>query len=164
MLSGNNKEHINEDLVETTETENKEAKESVLIPNLGEQTEYNKYTEGNFTKEAINSNKIKNVLIKSTTELEYPAYMIDITNVDVITDESLKAIASLLGGGDTTVYIKNGDKIDSAGKGDGTTLYKLLELVVNNMYKGKADVYTLTKEGKFKLLGITEVGNVRLDL
>lgn len=120
------------------------------------------YTEG--VEDAITGKQVKQVLVASADEFEYPSYLIDMTNVGVITEGALNAIYGLLsGGGNTAVYIKNKDKILKIGHGDDGIFYTVLNSVLKQMFNGKCIIYK-NKGNGFKRIRENEVDAVRLNL
>lgn len=121
------------------------------------------YTEG--VEDAITGKQVKQVLVASADEFEYPSYLIDMTNVGVITEGALNAIYGLLSGGNTAaaVYIKNKDKILKIGYGDDGIFYTVLNSVLKQMFNGKCIIYK-NKGNGFKRIRENEVDAVRLNL
>lgn len=122
------------------------------------------YTEG--VEDAITGKQVKQVLVASADEFEYPSYLIDMTNVGVITEGALNAIYGLLSGGGNTavaVYIKNKDKILKIGHGDDGIFYTVLNSVLKQMFNGKCIIYK-NKGNGFKRIRENEVDAVRLNL
>jgi len=119
------------------------------------------YTEG--VEDAITGKQVKQVLVASADEFECPSYLIDMTNVGVITEGALNAIYGLLSGGNTAVYIKNRDKILKIGHGDDGIFYTVLNSVLKQMFNGKCIIYK-NKGNGFKRIRENEVDAVRLNL
>ncbi len=114
-------------------------------------------------EEAIVKHEIKPVLVQSSADVECPAYLLEMTDVESITAESLNAIQGLLGGGDTAVYIKNNDVIMRIGYGEESVLYAILDGVIKQMYDGQCGIYKNKGRG-FEPIKETEVDTVRLNL
>lgn len=139
----------------------------VVIPGMGNEvedksSEYSElYTEG--LEKAITGKQVKQVIVASADDFEYPSYLIDMTNVGYITEESLNAIDGLLTGGDVAVYIKNGDRVMKVGSGEDSIFYAVLNGVLKQMFAGKCVVYKNKGDG-FKILKENEVDTVRLNL
>ncbi len=113
--------------------------------------------------EAIQSKKIKSVLIKSDAELMSPSYILDMTEVENITEESFKAIQGILSGGDTALYIKSNNNVNLVGYGDGQLLYSVLDGIIKHMYNAQCKMYKHTTKGT-KLVRESEVDSIRLNL
>ncbi len=114
-------------------------------------------------EDAIRATEIKSVMIDSSENVEIPSYLIDITNAETITEMSLKALHSLLDGGDTAVYMKNNDGVGLVGYGDSMLLYRVLHAVIKHTYNNKCKVYIGTEQG-FRPFNTSETSNVRLNL
>lgn len=135
--------------------------EEVKLPDVNDD-KYQEYITNGF-QEAISGKEVKTVLIKDTQDIKYPSYLLDMTEVVSLTEESLKALKGLLHGGDTAVYIRNGNNIALIGYGSGHLLYSVLAGVVKHLYSGLCKVY-YNKGNGFEPLKETEVSSVRLNL
>lgn len=136
----------------------------VLLPgseNNGSESYKNLLTNG--VEEAITKKEIKPVLVDSAADIECPSYLLDMTNVESITQHSLTAIKSLLTGGNTAVYLKHGTNIMKIGYGDAYLLYTVLYGVIKEMYNGQCELYRNKGRG-FEPMKETEVDMVRLNL
>lgn len=113
-------------------------------------------------EEALEAEKIRNVLIEETTELKLPAYMVDFTNIEV-SEAALKAIYGMLPGGNTSMYIKINDSLIFVGSGDDYMLYTVLEDALRSMFSNKCKLYKNNGDG-FKTIGRNDLTSVRLNL
>lgn len=113
-------------------------------------------------QKALVADELKNVLLRESTDVKVPSYMLDITNIE-IAEAALLAIKGLLPGGNTAVYMKNGSSIVMVGSGDDYVLYTVLEEVLKEMFNSKCKVYKNNGNG-FKPIGKLDVSSVRLNL
>ena len=142
----------------------KEAKENgIVLPTLGSSVTDGLVTHG--VVEALQKDKIDKVLVReSTSGVKVPSYLIDMTNVGAIVGSSLRGIKALLcEGGDTTVYIKNGDIVNEIGTGDSLLLYDMLDVYLHNVYSKRCKLYKNSGNG-FEEIKPMDVSNVKLDI
>lgn len=132
----------------------------IVIPTLDEE-QYSELTSMDM-ESTLTADEVKAVHMERDSEVDIPSYLLDMSEVENITELSLSALRCLLKGGDTTVYIKNGNNIVKIGLGDGQELYKVFHGVIKNMFNGYKLYYNIG-EG-FKLVKDTEVSPVRLNL
>lgn len=93
-------------------------------------------------EEMITPQKIKPVLMDEKNKIEEKAVMIDLTNVNMITEESLRAIKYLIkADGDMDIILKVGDNRRGIGKGDSLVLYDLIPQMIEQLYNKEAKVY-----------------------
>ena len=93
-------------------------------------------------EEMITPQKIKPVLMDEKNKIEEKAVMIDLTNVNMITEESLRAIKYLVkADGDMDIILKVGDNRRGIGKGDSLVLYDLIPQMIEQLYNKEAKVY-----------------------
>lgn len=119
------------------------------------------YTDG--IEDALQSDKIKNVLLNDNTEIKVPSYMIDMSNIE-ITESALLAIKGLLDGKGTAVYIKESSgMVILVGYGEDYKLYSLLDDLISLLYNGKCKLYKNNGKG-FKLVNNMDVSSIRINL
>lgn len=119
--------------------------------------------KGSDIKEALNGEIIKPVLVREESDVVAPSYMLDMSDVPSVTEDSLKAIKGMLRGGDTAVYIRNNNVMALIGYGDSIVLYSVLTGLVKHLYSGMCKVYFNNGSG-FKAVREMDVHGVRLKL
>lgn len=103
------------------------------------------------TSDAIESNitndTIKNTIIRDANigEVSDKAYLVDLSNVENITEQSLQSINDLLLGGDVAVNIRYGESIQNVGHSEEHMLFRLLPPLVNQLYGEDAKLYVKKK-------------------
>ena len=114
-------------------------------------------------EESLVGDEVKAVLIAETSEIVSPSYLIDMTGIQSVAEEAIKAISCLTSGGDTAVYIKSNTNIALIGYGEGRQLYTILSGLVKHMLGEGCDLYTNRGSG-FEPVAENEIKAVRLNL
>jgi len=119
--------------------------------------------KGSDIKEVLSGEVIKPVLVREVSVVLSPPYMLDMSDVPSVTEDSLNAIKGMLRGGDTAVYIRNNNVMALIGYGDSIVLYSVLTGLVKHLYSGMCKVYFNNGSG-FKAVREMDVHGVRLKL
>lgn len=107
---------------------------------------------------------IRSIAAHEIPDFEVPSYMLDMSELDgKLTESSLKALDSMLPGGDTAVYIKVRESCFLVGRGDGAVLYQILDVFVAKVYGPDCRLYKNTGAG-FIELKPTDIAGIRLDI
>lgn len=144
--------------------------EEMVLPSIGENSETQ---VDNISSTDIEPIEIEETLMKPTIrsiaahempDFETPCYMLDMSELDgKLTEASLKALDSMLSGGNTAIYIKVRESCFLVGHGDGNMLYQILDSFVARVYGPECTIYKNTGNG-FNKLKITDISGVLLDL
>lgn len=114
----------------------------------------------------IEKKHISTVVTKETSDIKYPSFLVDFSELDSIMPCVMSALRGLLrkdGTGDTTLYVKIQSGILEIGNAKANDLYRLLELYISTLFGDKCKVYR-NKDGKFKRNKIFDVNGIRLGL
>lgn len=94
------------------------------------------------TEDAISGVSVKTVLIKEDSDIEYPNYILDFSNVGSVNVIQKSALKSLISeDGDTSIYLYNKDAIVKIGSGIGETLSTLINIINQSTMNGEVAVY-----------------------
>lgn len=135
---------------------------SILIP--GQSIDPNAaslMTQG--LEEAIVKKEIKAVLVGASTEVESPSYLIDMSEVELVTEEALRALQGLFAAGDTAIYMKNNDVTFKIGYGDSQELYLILSTLLKHMFNSKVKLFKNKGKG-FEPNKDTDISLLRLNI
>lgn len=133
--------------------------EIIETPSIEGSTEL--YTDG--IEDALQSDKIKNVLLNDKAEVKIPSYLIDMSNIE-ITESALLAIKGLLDGQGTAVYIKESSgMVILVGYGEDYKLYTILDDLISLLYNKKCKLYKNTGKG-YKVVNNMDVSAIRINL
>jgi hypothetical protein len=108
----------------------------------------------------ITQQEIRQVLVTSEAEIECPSYLLDMSNVNNITEESLRAIEGLMPGEGIAVYVRNKNVTMKVGYGPEDVFYTILYGVLKQMYNGQCIIYR-NKGNGFEPIKESEVDSVR---
>lgn len=163
---------------ENTKVENntqENAIKQVIIPTLSnDDTESSKLvTESVESK--IKQDEIKTVYLEQESSLLYPAYLIDLSNIQVISQVVLRNLTYLLENNKemseeeksklVNVYIKTPrKKVFHLGAGDGMTLFKMLKPYIRATMGRNIKIYYGNTSKDFGKLQDTKLSNIVLDL
>lgn len=142
-----------------------ENKEEVVLPGSNLEVNSESYLSPDVEK-AITKKHVGTVVLKESSEIKYPSYLIDLSTLDGVMACVMTALRGMLspnGDGDTTIYVKLRTGIIEIGNGESYKLYKLLEIFINTVFMGKCKVYKNT-DGKFRRHKAFDVSGIRLDL
>lgn len=121
----------------------------------------------NDVEDAIKQKVVKTALLNTTDNIIIPAYLIDLSQINLIMQcvlEGLKSMIAPDNKGDTAIYILNpNNNLVLAGKGIKQDLYQVLEPYIEAVFGDKAKVYINNGKG-FKKIKKLAVDSVVLDI
>ena len=101
------------------------------------------------TEDAISGKSVKTVIIKEDSDIEYPNYVLDFSNVESINVIQKSALKSLISDrGDTAIYLYKKDAIVKIGSGIGEILSTLINIINQSTMNGEISVYKDVIPGK----------------
>lgn len=98
---------------------------------------------------AIYGKEVKVIVLPEETSVEYPNYVIDLTNLSEITVFQKAALQNLLSKhGDTAIYFYLGKKFTRVGYGMAYKLENLLSLTKKHIFGDEIKIYRNLEKGK----------------
>lgn len=100
----------------------------------------------------ITNDSVKSTIIREddTSDLYEKSYLIDLTQVQNLTEQSLESINALLNGGEVAVYIEHSGVRHYVGDGKEEFLFRLLPHLLYQLYDDEAQLYVY-KNGKYSV-------------
>lgn len=142
--------------------EQKQPELEIALPSLDGEQNQDLLSVG--IEEAIKKDGLDTVLLKEENNIHVPSYLIDMTHVGDIMPATLEAIQTMMcEGGNTAVYMKNGNMTGIIGFGDSEELYSGLDTYINNVYSGRCKIYKNTGKG-FRKIKPMDVDSITLDI
>ena len=115
-------------------------------------------------EELITPEIVKGVMLGEKSVLEDKAVLIDLTQVSMLTEESLRALSYLVKpDGDMDIIIKVGDNQRGIGKGESLVLYDLIVQMTEQLFNKQAKV-KFKRNGKFVAYNRLDTSIIRLKL
>lgn len=113
---------------------------------------------------AIKGETVKSIMLPEDLQIDFPNYVIDLSDMETINDFQMKSIDSLLHSqGDLPIYLNTKLGIVKIGKGKTEILDRLLALIVTSLLGPKCKLYKNYVPGEIpKVVSTKDICTMRM--